>query len=66
MPKRSAPPRPVNLAEPPALATVAEACKTLAVSRSTLGRWIASGRVDVVHIGRTVRVKTASIAALAA
>lgn len=66
MPKRNSPARPVNLADPPAFATVQEACKTLAVSRSTLGRWIDAGRLDVVHVGRSVRVKVASIVALTA
>ena len=66
MPKQKAAPRPLNMAEPPALATVAEACATLRISRATCCRWIASGRLDVVKIGRTVRIKTPSIAALAA
>ena len=66
MPKVLAPPRPVNLADAPALATVAETCQTLRISRATACRWIADGKLDAVKIGRSVRVKTASIAALAA
>lgn len=66
MPKRSTPPKPINLAEPPALATKSETCATLRISPATLDRWIKAGRLEIVKIGHSVRVKTASIAALAA
>lgn len=66
MPKLSTPPRPLDMNALPALATIAQTCKTLSISRATCGRWIEAGRLDVVKVGRSVRVKSASIAALAA
>ncbi|OYV54769.1 MULTISPECIES: helix-turn-helix domain-containing protein [unclassified Acidiphilium] len=66
LPKISSPPRPIDLTSPPALATIAEACATLRISRPTCCRWIAAGRLEAVKIGTSVRIKTRSIAALAA
>lgn len=65
MPKHSTPPQPINLADPPPLATKGEACATLRISTATLDRWIKSGRLEIVKIGHSVRIKVASIAALA-
>ncbi len=66
MPKIVKPARPVNLADAPALVTIPETCQTLRISRATCCRWLADGRLEGVKIGRAVRIKTASIAALAA
>ena len=40
----------------PRLLTVKEAGRILAVSRSTVYELIAAGRLETVHIGRSVRV----------
>jgi excisionase family DNA binding protein len=66
MPKLSKAPKPINLAEPPALATIPETCATLRISRATCCRWIENGRLEAVKLGHVVRIKTASIVALAA
>jgi len=40
----------------PALVTIKEAGRLLAISRSTLYELIVAGRLETVHIGRSVRV----------
>ncbi|WP_287998159.1 helix-turn-helix domain-containing protein [Acidiphilium sp.] len=54
------------MAEPPAFATIPETCATLRISRATCCRWIENGRLEAVKLGHAVRIKTASILALAA
>jgi len=46
----------------PTLVTVKEAGRILSVSRSTLYELIAGGRLETVHIGRSVRVPLDAIA----
>jgi excisionase family DNA binding protein len=60
------PPAPLDFKNLPPFATVAECCVTLRISRATACRYIASGKLQAAKFGRTVRVKTASILALAA
>ncbi|GAB0112723.1 helix-turn-helix domain-containing protein [Acidisoma sp. C75] len=66
MPKLSAPVKPIDLSQPPALATIAETCATLRISRATCCRWIEAGRLESVKLGHAVRIKVPSIAAIAA
>lgn len=66
MPKLSVSPKPINMADPPAFATISETCATLRISRATCCRWIENGRLEAVKLGHAVRIKTASILALAA
>ena len=40
----------------PALLTIAQAAALLAVGRTTLYELIATGKIEVIHIGRSVRV----------
>jgi excisionase family DNA binding protein len=42
------------------LLRVPQACELLAIGRSTLYVLMSSGDLDVVHIGRSVRITTAS------
>ncbi|HVM65351.1 MAG TPA: helix-turn-helix domain-containing protein [Acidimicrobiales bacterium] len=51
-----------NEAPPTRLLTVNEAGRLLAVSRSTVYELIGAGRLEVVHIGRSVRVPLDAIA----
>ncbi|HZQ58113.1 MAG TPA: helix-turn-helix domain-containing protein [Acidimicrobiales bacterium] len=53
-----------NINEEPAtrLVTVTEAGRMLSVSRSTVYELIGAGRLEVVHIGRSVRVPLDAIA----
>jgi excisionase family DNA binding protein len=51
-------------ADEPLAVTVREAARRLGVSRDTVRRAGAAGRLKVVRIGRLVRVTTASIRAL--
>jgi excisionase family DNA binding protein len=46
----------VSDAAVPTLVTVKEAGRILSISRSTVYELIAAGRLEVVHIGRSVRV----------
>lgn len=55
-PERADPPRPVDPAHMPALATIAEAAATLNVSRRTVERMTADGRLPTIRIGRLVRI----------
>ena len=48
---------------PPLLLRVPEACEALAIGRSTIYVLMAQGDLDVVHIGRSVRITAESIAA---
>ena len=71
MPRRSAKPKlhqpaPLDLKNLPPFATVAECCSTLRLSRATVCRYIAAGKLDAAKFGRTVRIRTASILTLAA
>lgn len=66
MPKLRKPAEPLDLKSPPPFATLAETCMTLKISRATACRYIASGKLDAAKFGRTVRVRTESILALAA
>ncbi len=50
----------------PALLTVKQAARVLNLGRSTVYQLIADGRLEVVHIGRSTRVPTDSIARLIA
>jgi excisionase family DNA binding protein len=52
----------VSDAAVPTLVTVKEAGRILSVSRSTLYELIAGGRLETVHIGRSVRVPLDAIA----
>lgn len=45
------------------LVKIADAAEILAVGRSTVYELISSGHLETVHIGRSVRVTTASIEA---
>jgi excisionase family DNA binding protein len=45
-----------NDSHPPALLTITEAAARLRIGRSTVYELIASGDLDVVHIGRSARV----------
>ncbi|MDQ2728943.1 MAG: helix-turn-helix domain-containing protein [Actinomycetota bacterium] len=45
----------------PLLVDIASAAARLGVSRSTLYRLIEAGQLDVVHVGRSVRVPTAAL-----
>ena len=47
----------------PLLLRVPEACEVLAVGRSTIYVLMAQGDLDVVHIGRSVRITAESIVA---
>jgi excisionase family DNA binding protein len=47
----------------PALLTVKEAGRILAVSRSTAYELIAAGQLETVHIGRSVRIPVDAIVA---
>jgi excisionase family DNA binding protein len=46
----------------PRLLTVKEAGRVLSVSRSTIYELIAAGRLEVVHIGRAVRIPLDAVA----
>ena len=59
-------PAPLDLKNLPPFATVAECCVTLRISRATACRYIESGRLQAARFGRTVRIRTESILALAA
>ena len=50
----------------PALVTVGDAGRILAVSRSTVYELIGAGKLEVVHIGRSVRVPLDALAAFVA
>ena len=65
MPRITSKPEPIDLRDPPPLATVAEVCATLRISRATAGRYVESGRLVAVRFGRTVRIRTESVLALA-
>lgn len=49
-------------ATPSALIKIAEAAHELAISERSLWRLISSGKLDVVRIGRSVRIKRDSLA----
>jgi len=51
------------ISPPPILLRVPEACQVLAVGRSTIYVLMAEGDLDVVHIGRSVRITAESIEA---
>lgn len=46
------------------LITLKEAASLLSISRSTLRRWIAQGRLPCVRLGRLLRVRVADLDAL--
>jgi excisionase family DNA binding protein len=50
----------------PKLLTVHQACELLNVSRSTTYELIAAGRLETVHIGRSVRIPLDAVAAYVA
>lgn len=41
---------------PPKLLTKQDACERLSISRATLDRIIARGELQVIHVGRQVRI----------
>lgn len=45
----------------PKLVKIPEAAKMLAISEKTLWAWVAARRIDVVRIGRSVRIPTKAI-----
>ncbi len=45
----------------PLLLTIPEAAAALAIGRTTVYELIASGNLDVVHIGRSARVPVAAV-----
>jgi excisionase family DNA binding protein len=45
----------------PQLVKVPEAAKLLAISEKTLWAWVAGRRIEVVRIGRAVRIPTKAI-----
>jgi excisionase family DNA binding protein len=47
----------------PHLVTVKEAARILSIGRSSVYELIGSGRLEVVHIGRSVRIPLVAIAA---
>lgn len=47
----------------PVLLRIPEAAEVLAIGRSTVYELIADGRLETVHIGRSVRVTSSSIEA---
>ena len=52
-----------DLAIPGRLLTIPDAARVLSIGRSTLYELIADGRIEVVHIGRSVRVKASDLVA---
>ena len=50
-----------NLAHPPLLLTITEAAARLSIGRSSAYELIASGQLEIVHIGRSARVPAAAI-----
>ena len=48
----------------PALVTIKQAAQVLNLGRSTVYELIASGQLEVVHIGRSARIPTDAITAL--
>jgi excisionase family DNA binding protein len=48
----------------PLLMTVKEVCESLRIGRSTLYRLIAAKRIAVVHVGRSVRIRSDDVKAL--
>lgn len=52
---------PIEVPELRRLLTIVEAAEVLAVGRTTIYELIASGQLEVVHIGRCARVPVASI-----
>lgn len=50
-----------SAATPARLLTIPEAAQVLGIGRSTLYELIGTGRVEVVHIGRAVRVPLAAL-----
>lgn len=46
---------------PEELITLKEAASILSISRSTLRRWIAQGRLPCVRLGRLIRVRIADL-----
>jgi excisionase family DNA binding protein len=50
----------------PALVTIKQAALMLSLGRSTVYELIADGRLEVVHVGRSVRVPVEALAALVA
>jgi len=51
---------------PPKVVTTKEAMQALSVGRSTIHKLIDQKKLDAVHIGRALRISTASIDRLAA
>ncbi len=49
----------------PLLCTVRETCQKLRVSEASVYRWLADGTLDSVKIGKSRRIKYASIVRLA-
>jgi excisionase family DNA binding protein len=49
-----------DLPAAPLLLRVPQACELLAIGRSTLYVLMSNGELEVVHIGRSVRITTAS------
>ncbi|HXW78121.1 MAG TPA: helix-turn-helix domain-containing protein [Acidimicrobiales bacterium] len=45
----------------PLLITIGEAANSLGVGRSTVYELIASGELDVIHIGRAARIRTSAL-----
>lgn len=48
-------------AMPPRLLPLPDAAKALAVSLSTVGRWVARREIAVVRLGRAVRISEAEL-----
>lgn len=55
----------IDTADPGEMITLDQACSRLAVSRTTLWRWIKAGKLQTSGVGRTVRVPLSAIKALA-
>lgn len=54
---------PVDILSPtaPAMITIPQALHVFQVSRATMNRWIASGKIDAVKIGFGTRITTPSV-----
>lgn len=61
MPKITNPPRPIDLANPPPLATIGEVQMTLRKCRASIYRDIAAGNLEAIKIGSATRIRTASV-----
>lgn len=55
----------IETTDPGETVTIEEACRRLAVSRTTLWRWIKAGKLQSLGAGRTVRIPISGLKALA-